>query len=48
MVKGAMETTREAADAVEGMLPKELKPYPSYEELLYSHHSDAETHQFLP
>eukprot|EP01139_Manchomonas_bermudensis_P025594 Amastigsp_a845891_8.p1 type:complete len:718 gc:universal Amastigsp_a845891_8:2182-29(-) len=38
---GQMETTRAVADQVERLVPHDLWPYPKYEELFYSHHSEA-------
>jgi len=39
MVKPQMEKVREVVDKAEGFLQKGLYPYPTYEDLIYSHHS---------
>jgi glutamine synthetase len=38
-VKPQMAKVREAVDKAEGLLQKSLYPYPTYEDLIYSHHS---------
>jgi glutamine synthetase len=38
-VKPQMAKVREAVDKAEGLLQKGLYPYPTYEEIIYSHHS---------
>jgi len=41
-VKPAMEKVRESADQAELLIHKDLYPYPSYAEILYSHLSDKD------
>lgn len=38
VVKPQMEVIRALVDKVEGLLEKGLYPYPTYEEIIYSHH----------
>jgi len=38
-VKPQMAAVRAAVDKAEGLIRKDLYPYPTYEELIYSHHS---------
>jgi len=39
VIKPQMHAIRELVDKAEGLLEKGLYPYPTYEELIYSHHS---------
>lgn len=39
VIKPQMLVVRELVDKAEGLLEKGLYPYPSYETMLYSHHS---------
>eukprot|EP00928_Gymnodinium_smaydae_P095451 TRINITY_DN8212_c0_g1_i1.p2 TRINITY_DN8212_c0_g1~~TRINITY_DN8212_c0_g1_i1.p2 ORF type:complete len:105 (+),score=21.94 TRINITY_DN8212_c0_g1_i1:35-349(+) len=39
VIKPQMLAVRKLVDKAEGLLEKGLYPYPSYEELLYSHHA---------
>jgi len=38
-VKPQMEAIRQKVDEVEGFMQKELYPYPTYDQLIYSHHA---------
>mmetsp|Transcript_49784 Transcript_49784/g.113306 ORF Transcript_49784/g.113306 Transcript_49784/m.113306 type:complete len:101 (+) Transcript_49784:2-304(+) len=38
-IKPQMAAVRDAVDTAEGLLQKGLYPYPTYEEIIYSHHS---------
>mmetsp|Transcript_42762 Transcript_42762/g.99069 ORF Transcript_42762/g.99069 Transcript_42762/m.99069 type:complete len:82 (-) Transcript_42762:283-528(-) len=38
-VKPQMQAVREQVDKAEGLMDKELYPFPTYQELVYSHHS---------
>jgi len=39
MVKPQMLAVRRRVDLAEGLMDKDLYPYPTYDELIYSHHS---------
>jgi len=41
VVKCQMVAVREMVDRAEGLIEKELYPYPTYETMLYTHHSEA-------
>jgi glutamine synthetase len=41
VVKAAMDEAREHSDACERVISSELFPYPTYENMLFSHHYDA-------
>ena len=45
-VKPAMDALREAADEAEGLIAAELQPFPSYTDLLMSHHVDVPASEF--
>ena len=38
VIKPQMETVRELSDTAEGLVQKELWPYPKYKDILYAHH----------
>ena len=41
VLKPLLGSVREACDAAEGMVKKELWPFPSYTDVCYGHHSNA-------